>query len=102
MDFDVLFDICWVRFACSIDSKDPEGILVSIGQACRHVVEVRTLLWALIGLNPFHCTRLLVLNKVPKDSSFSIMARHLPLQTDRVFGFIISLWGHWRARAHCM
>lgn len=99
--FDGLFDVGRVRFAGSINSEDPEGILLSISQACHHVVEVRTLFWGLICLNPFNSARLLVLNKVAKDPAFAIMAGHLPLKADRVLGLVVGLWGHWRAGAYC-
>lgn len=79
MDFDGLFNVGRVRFAGCIDSKDPEGILLSISQACHHVVKVRTLLWSFVGLSPLYGTRLLIFNEVAKDSSFSIVAGHLPL-----------------------
>lgn len=82
MHFDGLFNISRVRFSSSVNSEDPEGILLSISQSSNHIVEVRALFWALIGLNPLHSTRLLVLHKVAKDPAFSIMARQLPLQAD--------------------
>ncbi len=101
MDFDVLFDIGRVRFASSINGKDPKGVLLSISQACHHIVEVRALLWGLIGRNPLHSAWFLVLDEVAKDSAFSIMTGQLPLETDRVLGLIIGLGGHWRAGSHC-
>lgn len=79
VNFDVLFDVGRVRFARSVDSEDPKGILLSIGQAHHHIVEVRALLWGLIGLNPLHSARLLVLNKIAEDPSLAVMSGHLPL-----------------------
>lgn len=79
MDFDGLFDISWVRFASGIDSEDPEGVLLSVHQACHHIVEVGALFWSLIGLNPLHSTRFLILHQVTKDPAFSIVAGQLPL-----------------------
>lgn len=101
VDFDWIFDIGRVRFASSIDSEDPEGIFHSVGQACHRVVEVRTLLRALIGWNPLHSSRLLVFNKVAKYPALSIMAGHFPLQADRVLGLIISLRSNWWAGTYC-
>lgn len=101
MDFDGLFDISRVGFASSINSEDPEDVLLSISQARHHVVEVGALLRALIGLNPLHSTRLLVLHQVAKDPAFSIVAGQLPLQADWVLGLIVGLGGHWRAGTHC-
>lgn len=100
VDFDGLFDIGGVRFSCSINSEDPEGVLLSVLQTCHHIVEVGALFWSLIGLKPLHGTRLLILNKIAKDPAFSIMTRQLPLQADRVLGLIIGLRGHWRTGTH--
>lgn len=101
MDFDGLLDVSRVRFASGVDGEDPEGVLLSVTQSCRHVVEVGALLWSLIGLDPLHSTWRLVLHQVTKDPSFSVVAGQLPLQTDRVLGFIISLRGNRRAGTHC-
>lgn len=82
VDLDGLFDVCRVRFASSIYSKDPEDIFLSISQACHHIMEVGTLLWRLIGWIPLHSTGLLILNEVSKDPAFSIVPGQLPLQAD--------------------
>lgn len=101
MDFDCLFDIGGVRFASSIDGEDPEGVLLSIGQARHHVVEVGALLRGLIGRSPFHSAGLLVLDEVAENPALSIVAGHFPLQADGVLGLIVGLRGHWRAGTHC-
>lgn len=101
MDFDGLFDVGRVRSASSVDSEDPEVVLLSITQARHHVMKVRALLWSLIGLSPFHCAGFLVLHNVAKDPAFAIVARHLPLQADSVLGLVIGFGGDWRAGPHC-
>ena len=64
-------------------------------------MQVRALLWTLVGLGPLHRPRLLVFNQVAKDPALAIMTRHLPLETDRVFGFVVGLWGDWGTGRNC-